>query len=51
VVFVPPARTYLSVDLSVLPGSEVEVNMCVLDRDRRFGGFHSYFCAQTWVSA
>jgi len=46
VVFVPPARTYLSVDLSVLPGSEVEVNMCVLDRDR-LGGFHSYFCAQT----
>jgi len=29
----------------------MEVNMCVLDRDRRFGGFHSYFCAQTWVSA
>ena len=46
-VFVPPARTHLSVDLSVLPGSEMEVNMCVRDRDRRFGDFHSHFCAQT----
>jgi len=29
----------------------MEVNMCVRDRDRRFGDFHSHFCAQTWVSA